>query len=106
MLALTLPKIAGTIFGTNSANLADAKAFILDSISVDLNLKVGDKFEGKVKKVAHFGIFVEIKNGIDGLIHSSKLARKGLNLGDFSEGQSVSVEIVGINNDKIELGLS
>lgn len=95
-----------TIFGTNSANLADAKAFILDSISVDLNLKVGDKFEGKVKKVAHFGIFVEIKNGIDGLIHSSKLARNGLNLGDFSEGQSVSVEIVGINNDKIELGLS
>ncbi len=94
-----------TIFGTNSANLADAKAFILDSISVDLNLKVGDKFEGKVKKVAHFGIFVEIKNGIDGLIHSSKLARNGLNLGDFSEGQSVSVEIVGINNDKIELGL-
>ena len=94
-----------TIFGTNSANLADAKAFILDSISVDLNLKVGDKFEGKVKKVAHFGIFVEIKNGIDGLIHSSKLARNGLNLGDFSEGQSVSVEIVGINNDKIELEL-
>ena len=94
-----------TIFGTNSANLADAKAFILDSIGVDLNLKVGDKFEGRVKKVAHFGVFVEIKNGIDGLIHSSKLARNGLNLGDFSDGQSVSVEITGINNDKIELDL-
>ena len=106
-ISIDIAKDSGkiTLFGANSANLTEAKAFILDSISVDSNLKVGDRFEGKVKKVAHFGVFVEIKNGVDGLIHSSKLARTGLNLGDFSEGQSVSVEIVGINNDKIELNL-
>ena len=104
-ISIDIAKDSGkiTLFGTNSANLAEAKAFILDSISVDL--KVGDRFEGKVKKVAHFGVFVEIKNGVDGLIHSSKLTRNGLNLSDFSEGQSVSVEIAGINNDKIELNL-
>ena len=107
MLALTLPKIAGKLrFLAQIAQILQMQRRLsLNSISVDLNLKVGDKFEGKVKKVAHFGVFVEIKNGIDGLIHSSKLARNGLNLGDFSEGQSVSVEITGINNDKIELGL-
>lgn len=104
-ISIDIAKDSGkiTLFGTNSANLAEAKAFILDSISVDL--KVGDRFEGKVKKVAHFGVFVEIKNGVDGLIHASKLSRNGLNLSDFSEGQSVLVEIVGINNDKIELNL-
>ena len=106
-ISIDIAKDSGkiTLFGTNSANLTEAKAFILDSISVDSNLKVGDRFEGKVKKVAHFGVFMEIKNGVDGLIHASKLSRAGLSLGDFSEGQSVSVEIVGINNDKIELNL-
>ena len=94
-----------TLFGANSANIESAKAYILNFINIDSNLKVGDRFDGKIKKVAHFGIFVEIKNGVDGLIHSSKLAKNGLNLGDFSEGQSVSVEITGIHNDKIELGL-
>ena len=94
-----------TLFSQNSANLESAKAYILDFISVDSSLKVGDRFNGIVKKVAHFGIFVEIKSGIDGLVHSSKLFAKNLKLSDFSEGQSVNVEIVGINNDKIELGL-
>ena len=92
-----------TLFSANSANLQDAKDYILDFIS--FNLKVGDRFDGVVKKVAHFGIFVEIKSGVDGLVHSSKLFAKNLKLSDFSEGQGISVEIVGINNDKIELGL-
>ncbi len=94
-----------TLFSQNSANLEGAKEYILDFISIDSSLKVGDRFDGVVKKVAHFGIFIEIKSGIDGLVHSSKLFAKNLKLSDFSEGQSVAVEIVGINNDKIELGL-
>lgn len=93
-----------TIFSQNSQNLEGAKAHILDFIA-DSAIKVGDRFEGRVKKVAHFGVFVEIKNGTDGLIHASKLTRANLQLSNFSEGDSISVEIVGINNDKIELGL-
>lgn len=93
-----------TIFSANSQNLEGAKAYILDLIA-DSAIKVGDRFEGRVKKIAHFGIFVEIKNGTDGLIHASKLTRANLQLSNFSEGDSLSVEVVGINNDKIELDL-
>ncbi|MGX2981896.1 polyribonucleotide nucleotidyltransferase [Helicobacter sp. 23-1045] len=95
-----------TLFGANGANLAEAKAEILKCVDFAVEkFAVGEKFSGVVKSVVHFGVFVEIKNGVDGLIHASKLSRNGLNLSDFSEGQSVNVEIVGINNDKIELNL-
>lgn len=93
-----------TIFSANAQNLEGAKAHILDFIA-DSAIRVGEKFNGNIKKVAHFGLFVEIKGGVDGLIHSSKLFAKNLKLSDFSEGQGVGVVIAGINNDKIELDL-
>ena len=93
-----------TIFSANSQNLEGAKAHILDLIA-DSAIKVGDRFEGRVKKVAHFGVFVEIKYGVDGLIHSGKFLQKNLKMTDFSENQSVMVEVVSIKNDKIELDL-
>ena len=102
-ISIDIAKDSGkiTLFSANSANLQGAKDYILDFVGADL--KIGDRFEGVVKKVAHFGIFVEIKNGVDGLVHSSKLV--GKKLSDFREGEGVGVEIVGINNDKIELNL-
>lgn len=93
-----------TIFSANSQNLEGAKAHILDLIA-DSAIKVGDRFEGRVKKVAHFGVFVEIKYGVDGLIHSGKFLQKNLKMTDFSENQSVMVEVVSVRNDKIELDL-
>lgn len=93
-----------TIFSANSQNLEGAKAHILDFIA-DSAIKVGDRFEGRVKKVAHFGVFVEIKYGVDGLIHSGKFLQKNLKMTDFSENQSVMVEVVSVRNDKIELDL-
>ena len=93
-----------TIFSQNSQNLEGAKVHILDFIA-DSAIKVGDRFEGRVKKVAHFGVFVEIKYGVDGLIHSGKFLQKNLKMTDFSENQSVMVEVVSVRNDKIELDL-
>lgn len=94
-----------TLFGTNKQNLLNAKEHILSSINIDSTLKVGDRFNGRVKKIADFGIFVEIKNGIDGLIHNAKLTRNNMSVKDFSENQNIMVEIVSLNNDKIELFL-
>lgn len=94
-----------TIFGTNKQNLIATKEHILASINVDYSLKVGDKFNGKIKKIADFGMFVEIKNGIDGLVHNAKLMRNNINIKDFKEGENVMVEIISLHNDKIELFL-
>lgn len=93
-----------TIFSVNSQNLEGAKAHILDFIA-DSAIKVGDRFNGNIKKIAHFGAFVEIKNGVDGLIHSGKFLQKNLKMTDFSENQTVMVEVVSVRNDKIELDL-
>lgn len=93
-----------TIFSANSQNLEGAKAHILDFIA-DSAIKVGDRFNGNIKKIAHFGAFVEIKCGVDGLIHSGKFLQKNLKMTDFSENQTVMVEVVSIRNDKIELDL-
>lgn len=93
-----------TIFSANSQNLEGAKAHILDFIA-DSAIKVGDRFSGNIKKIAHFGAFVEIKCGVDGLIHSGKFLQKNLKMIDFSENQTVMVEVVSVKNDKIELDL-
>ncbi len=36
--------------------------------------KKGDKIEGKIKSITDFGIFIGLKNGIDGLIHKSDIS--------------------------------
>lgn len=106
-ISIDIAKDSGkiTLFGTNKQNLIDAKEHILSSINIDSTLKVGDKFNGKIKKIADFGMFVEIKNGIDGLVHNAKLTRNNININDFKENEFVMVEIISLHNDKIELFL-
>lgn len=62
--------------------------------------ELGQEFQGIVKKIAPFGAFVELKHGVDGLLHSSK--SKHLNL---SENQSLKVKISEIKNGKISVDL-
>ncbi len=42
--------------------------------SLDPNLKIGDKVEGKVVVMADYGAFVEIAPGVEGLIHVSEMS--------------------------------
>ncbi|MDE5602465.1 MAG: polyribonucleotide nucleotidyltransferase, partial [Helicobacter sp.] len=39
--------------------------------------KVGDIYAGKIKKIVEFGVFVELPQGYDGLLHISKVIHKG-----------------------------
>ena len=50
-----------------------AVAWIKDIIR---EVKVGEVFDGKVKRILNFGAFVEILPGQEGLIHISKLQGK------------------------------
>ncbi len=60
--------------------------------------KMGEEFHNaKVQKVATFGAFVELKDGVDGLIHNSKLKTK------ISEGDRVNVKITELKNGKISV---
>lgn len=94
------------ITGTNEQNIVNAKEYILSIVFVNMEgFNIGDRFSGRIKRKADFGIFVELKNGIDGLIHNSKLLKNNIDINDFSEGDNLEVEIIAINNDKIELYL-
>ena len=59
------------------------------------------KHKGKVVKVAPFGVFVNIRAGIEGLIHASKMSGEG----GFKVGEEVNVFIESIDTDKRRLSL-
>ena len=78
--------------------------------SLDPDIKVGDKVTGKVVLIADYGAFVEIKPGVEGLIHVSEMswsprlrtALDFLKVGDEVEAQILSLDR---ENRKMSLGL-
>ncbi|MGN0195518.1 MAG: 30S ribosomal protein S1 [Candidatus Cryptobacteroides sp.] len=68
--------------------------------SLDPDLKVGDKVTGKVVLIADYGAFIEIKPGVEGLIHVSEMtwsprlhsAYDFLKVGDEVEAQILSLD--------------
>jgi len=69
---------------------------------------VGDELEGKVTKVVSFGAFVEILEGVEGLVHISELAQHHVeNPREIvAQGDTVKVKILEIDSDRRRLSLS
>ncbi len=77
---------------------------------IEEKFKVGDVFEGEVKNVTDFGAFVEVYDGVDGLIHVSDMSwsKRVKNPEDIVKpGEKVKVKILNIDRDnqKIALGI-
>lgn len=71
---------------------------------------VGSRIKGKVRNLTDFGAFVEIEEGIDGLIHVSDLswAKRVMNPADIlKEGDAVEAVVLSIDAEKqrVSLGL-
>jgi small subunit ribosomal protein S1 len=71
---------------------------------------VGSRINGKVRNLTDFGAFVEIEEGIDGLIHVSDLswAKRVMNPADIlKEGDEVEAVVLSIDPEKqrVSLGL-
>jgi small subunit ribosomal protein S1 len=69
---------------------------------------VGDELEGKVTKVVTFGAFVEILDGVEGLVHISELAPYHVeNPREIvAPGDEIKVKILEIDSDRRRLSLS
>src|SRR5256885_9350835 len=69
---------------------------------------VGDVLEGKVTKVVSFGAFVEIMEGVEGLVHISELAQHHVeNPREIVDpGDEVKVKILEIDDERRRLSLS
>jgi small subunit ribosomal protein S1 len=69
---------------------------------------VGDVLTGKIVRLAEFGGFVELFEGVEGLVHISEMAKERIEKpeGLFSPGQEVRVKIIKIDPVEKKIGLS
>jgi len=70
--------------------------------------EVGDKITGTITNVTDFGLFVELEEGIEGLIHVSEVNREKIKtpVGRFQVGDIVSARVININPKERRIGLS
>lgn len=90
-----------------SLSIKDTLPSPFESIKGEFN--EGDVIEGTVVRLANFGAFVEIKPGVQGLVHISEISHS--HIGSPSEalepGQVVSVKVLGVDveNERISLSI-
>ena len=67
--------------------------------------EVGKVYQGRVRKIMDFGVFVEIFPGTDGLLHVSQISKLRVNAAEcFKEGDEVTVRVLEVDRDgKIRL---
>ncbi|EAK9945031.1 polyribonucleotide nucleotidyltransferase [Campylobacter lari] len=99
------------IAGINHDLISQSKEYILNLLySKGSNKKrdrkempkfdIGEEFIGKVQKVVEFGVFIELKEGVDGLLHNSKIKEK------LEVGNEIKVKVAEIKNGKVSLDLA
>jgi len=77
---------------------------------LEAKYKVGSKITGKIKSIVEFGIFVDLNEEVDALIHISDISwtRKNINLTEeFKEGDSIETMVMSVDkeNQKFCLGI-
>lgn len=75
---------------------------------IDSHFKIGDVVSGTVTKLTSFGAFVDLKDGIDGLVHISQISEERVEkVKDvLKAGDEVSARVIKIDRDERRLGLS
>jgi 4-hydroxy-3-methylbut-2-enyl diphosphate reductase len=68
----------------------------------------GETIEGKITKIVDFGAFMEVAEGIEGLIHISQLSQKHVETPDevVEEGEERKAQIINIDPEQRRIGLS
>ena len=75
---------------------------------VEGKYNVGDVYTGKVTNITDYGAFVELENGIEGLVHVSEMSwtRKNVHPGKIvSTSQEVEVKVLEVDADKRRISL-
>ena len=72
------------------------------------SLSIGDKFTGTVVNLKHYGAFIDIGDGLVGLLHISRMAWEHINKPDdlFSVGDEVEVLVDKIDVEKEKISLN
>ena len=76
--------------------------------TVEQRYEVGKKITGTVTNVTDFGVFVELEEGIEGLIHVSEISKEKIKtpVGMFNVGDIITAKVMNINSEERRIGLS
>ncbi len=75
---------------------------------IEVRYPIGSRHTAKVRNFTNFGVFVEIEEGVDGLIHISDLSwtKKIKHPSEFTQvGADIEVEVLAIDKDNRRLSL-
>jgi small subunit ribosomal protein S1 len=69
---------------------------------------VGKEITGTVTNVTDFGVFVELEEGIEGLVHVSEISKEKIKtpVGMFNVGDTLKARVMNINSEERRIGLS
>ncbi len=76
--------------------------------SVATRYSVGTEITGTVTNVTDFGIFVELEEGIEGLVHISEISKEKIKtpVGRYNFGDTLTARVMTINSEERRIGLS
>ena len=71
------------------------------------SIKEGDVLTGKVDSIKDYGAFIDLGDGVTGLLHISQLAHNRVKSVEdvLKEGQEVEVKVLGVDGGKISLSI-
>jgi small subunit ribosomal protein S1 len=94
------PKENKMIFSEKDSLEGDKEAMAKD-------YEIGDEIEGEITGAVEFGVFVKLREGLEGLVHISEidwaLVEDPRTI--FKNGEKVKVKVIDINNGKISLSI-
>ena len=97
------------ITGDSKEEVEGAKAFIDSIISTPVKkqmvYKVNTQYSGKIKKIVEFGMFIEMPDGYDALLHISKVAKERVNNLEerYKVGDAIDIIVLEQKGKKVEL---
>jgi len=97
------------ITGHTKESVTDAKAYI-DSITStpakrQMKYEINKQYSGKIKKIVDFGMFIEMPDGYDALLHISKVTKDRIKtlVGIYNVGDSIDIIVLEQKGKKVEL---
>ncbi|OKY75733.1 MAG: 30S ribosomal protein S1 [Desulfobulbaceae bacterium DB1] len=69
---------------------------------------VGALVQGKITNVTDFGIFVEVEEGVEGLVHVSEISKDKVNtpVGMYNVGDTIETKVISVSAKDRKIGLS
>ena len=97
------------ITGSSKEDVNGAKEFIDNITSAPVKkqmvYEVNKQYAGKIKKIVEFGMFIEMPDGFDALLHISKVAKERVNNLEerYNVGDDIDIIVMEQKGKKVEL---